>query len=184
VRVAGIKEQSPTGDPSSLTLAEKLDRCFQTMHPAGRGEWTYREVSRGIGDTGVTISPSYLWQLRKGQRDNPTVRQMQAVADFFHVPMTYFFGASEEVEIVDAQMMLVRAMRDHQVRDVALRASELSPAGLRAVANIIGELQNVSGMSARRGRRRPTGPDPDPDAGEGPAAGPAGTNPPGTEGLG
>lgn len=169
-------EQATPPGVASLTLADKLDRCFRTMHPADRGEWTYREVSAEIAKTGVSVSPSYIWQLRKGQRDNPTVRQIQAIADFFHIPITYFFGPPEEVDQLDAQMTLVRAMRDHKVRDLALRASELSPAGIRAIANIIDELQNVRGMSARRTRRTPPGTGD--DAGEDEP----GADPPGGEG--
>lgn len=158
----------PVESEAPLTLAEKLDRCFKTMHPADRGEWTYKEVSAGIAKLGLTCSPSYLWQLRRGDRDNPTVRQIEALAQFFHVPMTYFFGTVEQVEQVDAQMTVVQAMRTPGVRDLALRASSLTPAGLRAIANIIGELETVQGMSKPRTKRRKAeegaGEDPDPGA--------------------
>jgi len=155
------------GGAGDLTLAEKLDRLFATMHPKDRGEFTYREVEAGVravlaenGDAEGSISASYLCQLRRGRRTNPTLKQVQALAAFFKVPVTYFVGTSDEVESIDAQMSLVRALRDHGVRDVALRASQLTPAGIRAVADVITSLQEVPGMTRRRSRRRsPAGPD-------------------------
>lgn len=154
---SGVEPTSGEEPGAALTLADKLDRCFKTMHPADRGEWTYKEVSAGVAAMGVTCSPSYLWQLRRGHRDNPTLRQLEAIARFFHVPMTYFVGTEEEIDQVDAQMSVVQAMRTPGVRDVALRASALSPAGLRAIANIITELESVPGMTRPRSRRRRTG---------------------------
>lgn len=144
---------TPGPDPTPHTLAEKLDQCFRTMHPADRGEWTYREVSAGMAALGVTCSPSYLWQLRKGLRDNPTVRQVEALARYFHVPVTFFFGTTEEVDQIAAQMALVQALRDPQLHEIALRASTFTPAGLRAVAGVIRELQAVPGMANTTGRR-------------------------------
>lgn len=136
------------------SLAERLDRCFTTMHPADRGEWTYPEVSDALAKTGVKISASFLWQLRTGRRTNITLDRLRGLCEFFHVPVAYFVGGPEEVEHIDAQMAVVRAMRTPGVRDVALRASSLSPAGLRAIAAVIGELEGVQGMTASRSRRK------------------------------
>ena len=140
--------------PRMLTLAEKFDRCFQTMHPKDRGPWTYNEVVAGVKALGVTVSASYLWHLRNGKRDNPSARQIEALARFFHVPVTYFLGTVEEVEEVDAQLTVVRAMRSPELRDLAFRASTLTPAGIRAIAHMIEDIQTVQGMSTRRDKRR------------------------------
>jgi transcriptional regulator with XRE-family HTH domain len=37
------------------------------------------------------VSGTYLWLLRTGQRDNPTMKHLIAIARFFGVPPTYFF---------------------------------------------------------------------------------------------
>jgi len=158
----GPDRAAPTAP--TLSLGEKIDRVWKTMHPKDRAAFTYKEVSAGIEALGVTVSPSYLIQLRHGQRDNPTIRQLQAIASFFHVPMTYFFGTDAEVDTVDAQMALVRATRSPAVRDLALRASTLTPAGLRAIAHIVDELQSVQGMTTRRDRSRSL-PEPQPPPG-------------------
>jgi len=36
-------------------------------------------------------SGTYLWLLRTGQWDNPTMKHLIAIARFFGVPPTYFF---------------------------------------------------------------------------------------------
>jgi len=152
--------------PGGLTLAEKIDRVWLTMHPKDRGPWTYPEVVAGIKALGVTVSASYLWHLRNGVRTNPTVNQIEALATFFHVPVSYFFGTTAEVEEVDAQLGLVRAMRSPELRDLAFRASTLSPAGMRAIAHMVEDIQTVQGMSTRRSKgRKPPELPPLPDPG-------------------
>ncbi|MDQ1286789.1 MAG: hypothetical protein QG622_354 [Actinomycetota bacterium] len=154
-----MSSEPPVSPAVGLSLADKIDRLFATMHPKDRGEFTYREVADGIktlladrGEPDGSLSPSYICQLRKGRRTNPTLRQVEMLAAFFKVPVTYFAGSPSEVEAIDAQMSLVRALRDQDVRDIALRASALTPAGLRAVADVIATLARVPGMS-----RRPAG---------------------------
>lgn len=177
----------PTGpeDPAAAqpSLAEKIDRLFRTVHPADRGEFTYREVEDGIraimaerGEQDVSLSASYICQLRKGRRINPRLRQVEALAAFFKIPVTYFVGTPGEVEAIDAQMSLVRALRDHEVRDIALRLTSLNTAGVRAVADMVTSLQAVPELTRRRPPRRPEpqGPSdvgPGTRADDGPAAG-------------
>ena len=153
-------DQGDRADPAAVTapqtLAEKLDRCYTTMHPKDRKPYTYREVAAGMAELGVKVSPSYLWHLRKGERTNPALDVIQAMAKFFHVPAAYFLGEDEEVERIDAQMAVVRAMRHPGVRDVALRAGALSPAGLRAMTGVLRELEELQGIthSPDKGQRR------------------------------
>jgi transcriptional regulator with XRE-family HTH domain len=73
------------------TLAEKIDHLFTVVHPA-QGEYTHEQVATAIEEAGgPTISATYLWQLRKGLRDNPTKRHLEALSSFFGVPPSYFF---------------------------------------------------------------------------------------------
>ena len=76
----------PSGDTRRPppSLASKLDRLFQAVRPGGRGEYSYQEVADAIrAERGPTISATYLWQLRKGLRDNPTRNHLAALARFF-----------------------------------------------------------------------------------------------------
>jgi transcriptional regulator with XRE-family HTH domain len=166
---------SPQGGTDDLTLAQKLDRLFATIHPRDRGEFTYREVEAGVrelvtktGETEGSISASYVCQLRKGRRANPTIKQLHHLAAFFNVPMTYFVGTPAQVEAIDAQMTLMQveaidaqmtlmqAMRNHGTRDLALRISALTPEGLQAVVDYVTTLEKMPGMALKTRQPRST----------------------------
>lgn len=129
------------------TLAEKLDYLFRVVHPKGRDEYTYREVAQAIndGDSDTTISASYLWQLRRGEKTNPTIRHIEALAAFFGVPSKYFLDEDAASEI-NEQLELLAAMRDSEVRAIALRASDLSDAALKMVKDVIENTRKLEGL--------------------------------------
>ena len=65
--------------PTPRTLADKIDHLFKIVR-AAKGEYTHEQVAKAIEERGgPTISASYLWQLRKGLRDNPTKRHLGRV---------------------------------------------------------------------------------------------------------
>ena len=136
------------------TLAQKIDRLFQTMHPGDRGEYSYEEVAERIREQGTQISASYIWMLRKGQQDNPSKKHLEALATFFGVPVAYFFDAAVAAGI-DAELELLAAMREAEVQDIALRAAELTPSGRRIIAEMITQLRQMQDEPApsRRARR-------------------------------
>lgn len=94
---------------------------------------------------GPTISATYLWQLRKGLRDNPTKKHLEALAEFFGVSPVYFFDDAA-AERIEAELDLLAALRDAEVRQVALRASGLSPDSLRTIAEMIGRVRQLEGL--------------------------------------
>lgn len=127
-------------------LAEKVDRLFRVIHPEGRGSYSLREVARGIADGGgPAMSASFLHQLRTGQRDNPGIKYLQAIADFFGVAPAYFFD-NEEGRRADAELSLLESMKDNQVRSVALRASGLSPESLNTIQAFIERAREMEGL--------------------------------------
>ena len=134
------------------TLAAKLDYLFRVVHPKGRGEYTYREVAQAINDaeSGTTISASYVWQLRRGEKDNPTIRHIEAMARFFGVPPSYFLDDQAAADIA-AQLELLASMRDNDVREIALRASDLSPAALKMIRNLIEDTRRIEGLADGNG---------------------------------
>ena len=130
----------------SRTLAEKIDRLFRTMHPKGRGEYSYEEVAEAIRTRGgPTVSATYLWQLRKGLRDNPTKKHLEALAGFFGVSPAYFFDDEAAVRI-DAELELLSALRDGSVRHLAQRAFGLSPESLAAITEMIERVRKLEGL--------------------------------------
>ncbi|MFI6151437.1 helix-turn-helix domain-containing protein [Kitasatospora sp. NPDC051170] len=134
----------PEQQSGPASLAERLDRLFRTVHPAGREEYTYEEVATAIREAGTTISHTYVWQLRKGVRDNPTMRHLEGLAKFFGVPASYFLD--EDTTAVDAQLELLAALRDAPVRAIALRASGLSPSGLAAIQAMVEHARSLEGL--------------------------------------
>lgn len=137
--------------PPARTLADKIDRLFRTIHPRGRGEYTYEEVADAIRQRGgPTISPSYIWLLRNGTRDNPTKKHLEALADFFGVPPAYFFE-DEAAQRIDAELDLLLALRDTSVRHVALRAFGLSPETLAPIVDMLERARQLEGLPAEGG---------------------------------
>jgi transcriptional regulator with XRE-family HTH domain len=130
------------------TLAEKIDHLFRTVRKSNRREYSNEEVSAAIArDQDISVSASYLWYLRTGQRDNPTFKHLNALAKFFGVPPAYFFDDATTIQ-VEAELALLTAMQDAGVRDVALRASGLSAKSLDTITDMITRVRELEGLSS------------------------------------
>ena len=133
------------GPATPRTLAEKIDHLFTVVHPA-KGEYTHEQVAKAIQDAGgPTISATYLWQLRKGMRDNPTKKHLEALSSFFGVPPSYFFD-EEAAAAVDAELELLTALRDPQVRELAARAAGLSAQTLSTLIDMTTRARQLEGL--------------------------------------
>jgi transcriptional regulator with XRE-family HTH domain len=134
-------------DPRGSVIAERLNRLFATVHPAGRGPYTLREVADAVNaEAGESvISAAYLSQLRTGQRGEPSHSRLAAVARFFGVDTDYFAG-TEDAEETDRQLEVLVAMRDAGVRSVALRAAGLSEESLAAIRAVIDNARRLEGL--------------------------------------
>lgn len=144
-----MAKDMPAGSPPAqpLTLAEKLDLLFKTRRPEGHGEYTYEEVAEGIRQLGgPTIAVTQLWELRTGKKTNPRKSQLEALAKFFRVPVSYFFENDAETARIHARLELLAAMRNSAVERIALRAADLSPETLRAIAQIIEQARHIEGL--------------------------------------
>ncbi|MER5613915.1 Secondary metabolite protein [Streptomyces sp. NPDC002215] len=133
-------------EKTERTFAELLDYLFREVHPKGRGSYTYAEVSQGIRETsGVAVSASAIQQLRTGTNTNPKMQTIRALAAFFGVNAGYFFD-EEEAERQRAEIKVVAAMRDQDVRRVALRANGLSTSSLHMLNTVIDQARRLEGM--------------------------------------
>lgn len=126
------------------SLAEKLDHLFTTVRRRNGQEYSYEEVASLIAAKGVTISQSYIWQLRKGKKDNPSVKHVQALAEFFGVPANYFFDdvvtdrVDEQLEQLRAEQVRLNALANSdEGRLMAMRAGELTEDRRQLVKNLL-----------------------------------------------
>jgi len=125
---------------SMPTLAAKLDRLFATMRRKGGTEPSNATVAAAITEQlGVPISHTYIWLLRTGRRDNPSLQHLTALATYFGVPVTYFLD-DEEAARVERDLELLSTLRENGVTDIALRAADLSQDSRDAVSDLITRL--------------------------------------------
>jgi transcriptional regulator with XRE-family HTH domain len=92
------QESSPAqAEPPARALplvdfSQRLTRLVEeTRRPDGQ-RWTLSYVADECGARGVPASRQYLAQLVNGQRDEPRLSLVEALADVFAVPAGYFAG--------------------------------------------------------------------------------------------
>lgn len=127
------------------TFAQRLNHLWETVHPPGR-PYTYEQVAAGVAELGYDISVPYLWQLRHGKRENPTLQHIQGLAAFFGVPASYFLDPEQEQRVND-ELHVIAAMRDAGVRNVALRTHGLNERDLAALDAMITSLREARGLA-------------------------------------
>jgi transcriptional regulator with XRE-family HTH domain len=138
-----------------LTLADKLDRLFQSVRSPDGDEYTYAEVVAGINSRGIaTTSDTYLCDLRNGTKDNPRIRHLEAIADFFGVPVTYFLDGDESAARLYAQLSTLPVPGNAGLQRIMLRAVDLSEDTLNAVAQILEHARHLEGVRDRKGGSR------------------------------
>lgn len=121
-------------------MAAQLDRLFDDIRPHGpRGRpYTNEEVATAVKrvNPGIRVGGAYLSALRKGTKRNPSTELLAALARFFGVPTSYFLDETTAAQAT-AEIELAKVARNLGVRNLALRALELSPEGLAAVTQIV-----------------------------------------------
>ncbi len=135
-------------------IASRLDHLLRTPHPAGRKPYSPGEVAAAINAAAGenVISGQYIWQLRTGQRDNPTYKHLIALSRFFGVSPMYFFPDAEtERGAVPAEV--AAALQDDSVRDLALRAAGLSEHSLKAIGDMVDSARELETPKPRAAAR-------------------------------
>ncbi|MQA12035.1 MAG: helix-turn-helix domain-containing protein [Pseudonocardiaceae bacterium] len=121
----------------SGALADRLNVLFDMIRRPDGKPHTNEEVAEFCRErTGEPFSRAYVSQLRKGERSNPTKRNLEALAAFFDVSPVYFFDDEKSAQI-RAELELLGPLRNNAVRQVALRAVNLSPEGLGTITDMI-----------------------------------------------
>ncbi|MGP3971437.1 helix-turn-helix domain-containing protein [Streptomyces sp. 6N223] len=141
-------------------LSDLLERLFENIRPEGLHgrRYTNEEVAVAIKKEApvVRVSGAYLSALRRGSKKNPSTELLRALAHFFGVPASYFLDEGT-ARHVDAEIALARVAQNHDVRNLALRALELSPETLAAVTQIVDAALRGDGASPSSGRREERG---------------------------
>lgn len=131
----------------STTFAARLNRLFDTVYPPGRGPHTSAEVIAALKAEGITMSAPYLSQLRSGNRTNPSAATMAALANFFRIKPAYFTD-DEYYEKLDKELSWWAAMRNENVRRIAMRAADLSPKPKKTSCNGLKSLRRKEHLDA------------------------------------
>jgi transcriptional regulator with XRE-family HTH domain len=142
-----------TRPPKGL-FAQRLDNLFRTVHPKDRGPYTPAEVADAINAAAGerVVSATYLWLLRTGERSNPTLRHLTAIAKFFGVPPVYFLpGTDIGADQTALPSEVLAALTDDKVRHLALRAAGLSDRSLKAIADMVDSARTVEGLPSAPG---------------------------------
>lgn len=124
-------------------LAAKINRLFEIMRKPTESPLSNAAAAEAItAKTGVSISSAYLWQLRSGMKTNPTIAHLRAIATYFGVPASYLIDTGTDPNI-DAQLSLLQTLRDAGVRDLAARASGLTPQSLESIRIMVDQARRV-----------------------------------------
>lgn len=142
------------------TLRDRLNYLFETVRPVGKPRYSVREVAESIRrDQGFEISAGYINYICTGERDNPGVQQVRALAQFFGVPAAFLLGdgdpgqTADELDQLRAAVQVKEklraaddAMNDPGVRVVALKARGLSPSHLKLVSAMLDQVREIEGL--------------------------------------
>ncbi|GAA2124487.1 helix-turn-helix domain-containing protein [Kitasatospora saccharophila] len=139
-----MPDENPT---EGGVVAERLTHLFNTVHPAGRKPYSTAEVAKAINEKAGEriLSPTYLWQLKSGKRTDPTHSRLMALADFFGVPVAYFYE-DDTARRTDEQLELATALSNPSIRQLALAANGLSDGTLNALLAMIQSARHIEGL--------------------------------------
>jgi transcriptional regulator with XRE-family HTH domain len=152
--------------PGDGVFAERLNALFRTVHPPGGKEYSNREVVDAIAEAGgPRVSSQYLQQLRNNVKDNPSMRLIVGLADFFGVKPAYFFS-DKEAQATDEGVALLLNLVDAGALNIATRLPDLPPESRAVVAQVVEHLRHLAGLpDAAPGLAAPPNAAADTDAG-------------------
>lgn len=147
-----------------LTLAKKIDHLLSIRAEVDtEGRPSYKKVASEITKlSGESFSAAYLWQLHRGERTNPTLRHLRAMAQYFNVPVSYFTDDDAAREMINEDILarreLDKSMMESGVSAVFLRGdlAALSPEGKRMAADMIHKLRELEQGTKKRPPDSPT----------------------------
>lgn len=120
-----------------VDLAARIEHLFALrLRPDGK-RWSMRQVMLAARERGVALSVTYLNDLRKGDKDNPTRQQLLCMADIFGVSPNYFLSDDETIAHANEKLRQLGALEDPRVAEIANRARGLSEHDYRMLKALI-----------------------------------------------
>ncbi len=122
-------------------LAGQLNTLLDVVAAESGNRYTFPEIKAAMAERGVHISRQRWHYMRAGTGPMTTdVALLDALADFFGVPVAFLTDAEAEVpQRVAAQLDLLRTLREAEVKNFAARAltGDLSTETLLEIRDII-----------------------------------------------
>ncbi|WP_345424436.1 hypothetical protein [Pseudonocardia xishanensis] len=108
------------GNTLQRTLSEKISHLFEMVRAEDGRKLTVKQAVALIREAGAEVSESHLSELRRGVKDNPTIRVLEALAGVFQVPVAYLLRDEPDVvALVDSRLELREAMRQAKVLHIS-----------------------------------------------------------------
>lgn len=82
--------------------------------------WTYTEVAAAVGST-----PEYIGYLRRGEKDNPTIKVLRKLAKVFKVPVSYL-AEDDTDRVAEVNQRVTGSRLPHEGRDDQTLADRLN----------------------------------------------------------
>lgn len=127
------------------SFANRLNQLFETQRDPDGKPWTNVAVAKAMHGIGFPGAPGYLSQLRNGQRDNPTLAYVKAVAEVFGVPAAYFTEDAAEAARLRDDHAVLAALQDSGIAGLALRAKDLDRESLQSIEVIMDAVRKLKG---------------------------------------
>jgi hypothetical protein len=120
-------------------VADRVNELFDVMHAAGEPPRTNRDVAEQVARRSRTsFTEEDLRSLRAGAKHNVTAQQLRSLAECFGVQARFLVAVDGDAEVA-AQLRLLKAVRDHGVRDLGCCGRLVpDPADVDAVTALAG----------------------------------------------
>lgn len=131
---------------SVATLADRLDEGLKRLG------LTERAAARALRELGVSATHSYIGQLRKGKKTNPTLEFLTGMAQVLGVTVGWLTGedpppARQLTPEEQAQReQLRRGLDELGVQNVAERMTGLSPLSMEALAAMVEAMRRAENL--------------------------------------
>ncbi|CAM4392202.1 hypothetical protein NORO109296_26800 [Nocardiopsis rhodophaea] len=89
--------------------------------------------------------PAHVIQDARDGKATPPPSTIQALAKFFDMPATYFYD-DNVATAMDKDLETLALLRDHNIRNIAMRAAGLSDASLKPIVDLIENTRRLEGL--------------------------------------